>query len=124
MKCEVCGGECWDNRLNKKNPKGPDFKCKNKACEWAKWLKPDEKAKLEAEEKANPEPVKTPQSRGPKEMLCSFVKDLVLKDKDQGRCQDTLTTCAAIMAYYNAFSISIDGTSVEKEAAHREVNPF
>lgn len=36
--CPVCGGPCYDNRLNKKNPKGPDIKCKSKECGNAIWL--------------------------------------------------------------------------------------
>lgn len=28
--CPACGGEMWDNRTNKKNPKGADFTCKQK----------------------------------------------------------------------------------------------
>lgn len=32
--CPVCGGPQWDNRQNKKNPKGPDFTCKDKTCKW------------------------------------------------------------------------------------------
>jgi hypothetical protein len=30
--CPKCGGAMWDNRPDKKNPKGPDFKCKDKGC--------------------------------------------------------------------------------------------
>lgn len=30
--CPKCGGEMWDNREGKKNPKSPDFKCKDKTC--------------------------------------------------------------------------------------------
>ena len=28
--CPKCGGDMWDNRRDKRNPKAPDFKCKNK----------------------------------------------------------------------------------------------
>jgi hypothetical protein len=38
--CEKCGSEMWDNRKDKKNPKGPDFKCKDKNCAHAVWLTP------------------------------------------------------------------------------------
>ena len=31
--CPVCGGAMWDDRLSKRNPKAPDFKCKNKPKE-------------------------------------------------------------------------------------------
>jgi len=32
MQCPQCGGEMWDNRQNKTNPKAPDFKCKDPNC--------------------------------------------------------------------------------------------
>ena len=35
--CPKCGGEMWDNRANKKNPKAPDFKCKSAGCEGVIW---------------------------------------------------------------------------------------
>jgi hypothetical protein len=35
--CPKCGGETWDNRLSKKNPKAPDFKCKNRSCDGVIW---------------------------------------------------------------------------------------
>jgi hypothetical protein len=38
MQCEKCGGEMWDNTVNKKNPKGPDYKCKDTECGHAVWL--------------------------------------------------------------------------------------
>src|SRR6516164_8675999 len=37
MKCPVCGGEMWDNREGKRNPKAPDFKCKDKDCDGVIW---------------------------------------------------------------------------------------
>ena len=30
--CPKCGGKMWDNRKGKKNPKAPDFKCKDTEC--------------------------------------------------------------------------------------------
>lgn len=40
--CPKCGGEMWDNRRDKKNPRAPDFKCKKRGgvadCDGAKWL--------------------------------------------------------------------------------------
>ena len=35
--CPKCGGEMWDNRENKRNPKAPDFKCKNAGCDGVIW---------------------------------------------------------------------------------------
>lgn len=36
--CEVCGGDMWDNRADKRHPRSPDFRCKDKACDHAAWL--------------------------------------------------------------------------------------
>jgi hypothetical protein len=27
----------WDNRLSKRNPKAPDFKCRNRSCDGVLW---------------------------------------------------------------------------------------
>jgi hypothetical protein len=35
--CPKCSGEMWDNRPSKRNPKAPDFKCKDKACDGVVW---------------------------------------------------------------------------------------
>jgi hypothetical protein len=31
--CPICGGAMWDDRATKRNPRAPDFKCKNKPKE-------------------------------------------------------------------------------------------
>ena len=35
--CPKCGGEMWDNRESKRNPKAPDFKCKDRGCDGVIW---------------------------------------------------------------------------------------
>ena len=35
--CPKCSGEMWDNRVGKRNPKAPDFKCKDKSCDGVVW---------------------------------------------------------------------------------------
>jgi hypothetical protein len=35
--CPKCGGRCWDNRLTKRNPKAPNFKCRDKSCDGCIW---------------------------------------------------------------------------------------
>jgi hypothetical protein len=42
--CPKCGGEMWDNRENKRNPRAPDFKCKDRNCEGVIWPPRDAKA--------------------------------------------------------------------------------
>jgi hypothetical protein len=36
-KCPKCGGKLWDNRETKRNPKQPDFKCRDKQCDGVIW---------------------------------------------------------------------------------------
>lgn len=42
--CPICGGKMWDDRTSKRNPRAPDFKCRNKpkfqggpGCEGVIW---------------------------------------------------------------------------------------
>lgn len=35
--CPKCGSDMWDNRATKKNPKAPDYKCKDKSCDGVIW---------------------------------------------------------------------------------------
>jgi len=35
--CPVCDGKMWDNREGKKNPKAPDYKCRDKTCDGLYW---------------------------------------------------------------------------------------
>lgn len=38
VNCPKCGAaNCWDNRTTKRNPKAPDFKCRDKSCDGAVW---------------------------------------------------------------------------------------
>jgi hypothetical protein len=51
MECPKCGGEMWDNRTKKTNPKAPDYRCKDKECEGRIWPPKEQK---------KPKPDKTP----------------------------------------------------------------
>lgn len=42
--CPKCSGDMWDNRAGKRNPKAPDFKCKDRECDGVIW--PPRDAKL------------------------------------------------------------------------------
>ncbi|HEU4631014.1 MAG TPA: hypothetical protein VFS08_14785 [Gemmatimonadaceae bacterium] len=35
--CPKCSGPMWDNRESKRNPRAPDFKCRDKACDGVIW---------------------------------------------------------------------------------------
>jgi hypothetical protein len=35
--CPKCGGQMWDNRLTKRNPKAPDYKCRDRSCDGVLW---------------------------------------------------------------------------------------
>lgn len=60
--CPACSGPMHDNRDNKKNPKGPDFRCKDENCEddkgfrTATWVRDyDQNGKLKPKKKAEVE---------------------------------------------------------------------
>ncbi len=36
--CPVCNGRVYDNRETKRNPRAPDWKCRDKSCDGAVWL--------------------------------------------------------------------------------------
>lgn len=55
--CPVCGGDVWDNRTNKKNPKSPDYKCKADG-DHAFWLAKQNSAPAPA--RSRPAPVNNP----------------------------------------------------------------
>ena len=35
--CPKCGGRMWDNRSTKRNPRAPDYKCRDRDCEGVIW---------------------------------------------------------------------------------------
>ena len=35
--CPKCGGRMWDNRLSKRSPKAPDYKCRDRSCDGLIW---------------------------------------------------------------------------------------
>jgi hypothetical protein len=49
--CPKCGGRVWDNRLTKRNPKAPDFKCRDRSCDGVIWPSKGEKPEPLSEEK-------------------------------------------------------------------------
>ena len=36
-RCPKCDGRMWDNRVSKRNPKAPDFKCRDRSCDGVIW---------------------------------------------------------------------------------------
>ena len=37
VSCPKCGGAMWDNRATKRNPKAPDYKCRDRGCDGVVW---------------------------------------------------------------------------------------
>jgi hypothetical protein len=35
--CPKCGGRMWDNRATKRNPRAPDYKCRDRSCDGVLW---------------------------------------------------------------------------------------
>ena len=53
-KCPKCGSGVYDNRGSEKSPKSPQFKCKDKACAEAFWLKSPEDGPAKPTQKPTP----------------------------------------------------------------------
>jgi len=51
--CPKCGGRMWDNRLTKRNPRAPDYKCRNRSCDGVIW--PSKQGDQKSAEAARPE---------------------------------------------------------------------
>lgn len=49
--CPKCHGRMWDNRVGKRNPRAPDFKCRDGGCDGVIW--PENEAKGPASARAN-----------------------------------------------------------------------
>jgi hypothetical protein len=58
--CPKCGGRVWDNRLTKRNPKAPDYKCRDRSCDGVIWP-----ARVTAGVGAEPAPPATSAARRP-----------------------------------------------------------
>src|SRR5690348_12077921 len=48
MDCPKCAGPMWDNRERKKNPRAPDYKCKDPGCDGVIWPPRTQAAKTAA----------------------------------------------------------------------------
>jgi hypothetical protein len=54
--CPKCGGAMWDNRVGKRNPRAPDFKCKDRECDGVIWPPRDANAVATPSAQAEPQP--------------------------------------------------------------------
>jgi hypothetical protein len=55
--CPKCGGRMWDNRLSKRNPKAPDYKCRSRSCDGVIWPARNASVRADDAEVANETPV-------------------------------------------------------------------
>jgi hypothetical protein len=62
--CPKCGGAMWDNRASKRNPRAPDFKCRDKSCDGVIWPPRDANAQ-QAAPAASPDNPACPVCGGP-----------------------------------------------------------
>lgn len=57
--CPKCAGKMWDNRATKRNPKAPDFKCRDRSCDGVIW--PTKLAAVAGNGRAAPSPAVEPE---------------------------------------------------------------
>ena len=68
--CPKCQGPMWDNRIGKRNPRAPDFKCKDRECEGVIWPPRDAGAAPAATPAAGAGPVVAPAAGMPACPIC------------------------------------------------------
>jgi hypothetical protein len=56
VSCPKCGGRMWDNRLTKRNPRAPDYKCQNRSCDGVIWPSKTATPAADAKEQRAPAP--------------------------------------------------------------------
>jgi hypothetical protein len=83
--CPTCGGAMWDNRASKRNPRAPDFKCKDKACGGVIW--PPRDAVASAPQPEEPyEPREWPAPAGtPDDPACPVCGGKMWDDRERKR---------------------------------------
>ena len=59
VSCPKCGGRMWDNRLTKRNPRAPDYKCQNRSCDGVIWP-PKAASPTDAAAKEQKKPAESP----------------------------------------------------------------
>ena len=72
--CPKCGGRMWDNRATKRNPKAPDYKCRDRSCDGVVWPARDARP-APAPRASGPEPL-VPEAEEPRETLRTGTDDL------------------------------------------------
>jgi Rad52/22 family double-strand break repair protein len=50
VSCPKCGGRMWDNRVTKRNPRAPDYKCQNRSCDGVVWPPKGQNAPTDAKD--------------------------------------------------------------------------
>lgn len=63
VSCPKCGGRTWDNRETKRNPKMPDYKCRDRNCDGVIW--PPRNAKPQPTQYAQVDRGSLPNDDGP-----------------------------------------------------------
>jgi hypothetical protein len=74
QRCPKCGERMWDNRISKRNPKAPDFKCRDRSCDGVLWP-PRSTASVAAPDpaqRATSEPIAQPAAAGEREIIGSL----------------------------------------------------
>jgi hypothetical protein len=73
--CPKCGGRMWDNRLTKRNPKAPDFKCRDRSCDGVVWPPRDGKPAARSTPAGSAEPL-VPEAEEPAPLQATGTDDI------------------------------------------------
>ena len=107
MLCPICQSDMWDNRATKRNPKQPDYKCKNKGCGKAVWLTPAEEKSPVRAEQYQEVPTTTKTVVNPNIEILKLAVTLACKGEDTGMLSDK------VWNYYKELQSMANGTYMD-----------
>ena len=114
--CPKCGDDMWDNMENKKNPKGPDFKCKTKDCAVALWIYTPKEGSKNIPGKSRPAATMAeikPKTSSPAytikpDMIMSYAKDLAISEMNRLPASDNYDTNERVVSIYTSLMTAIE----------------
>jgi hypothetical protein len=105
--CLACGGPVWDNRGDKRSPKHPDFKCKDKAgCDWAGWLQAPGGKPRSAPDAAPAPAVRQPYTWD--SLALTYRKCYQIAEKVVGKTPDTVAATATLFIQATKQGLSVE----------------
>ena len=135
MECPLCQGPMWNNIGRKKNPKQPDYRCKDPECQGVIW--PPRTPKVDSRAVSEPnKAISTPtvnpilrKDEAFRSMILSFCKDIVVAEIAKGEVKAPFARIAdgykvLLKAYHHPFGEEVQPNTFAAEIDLNQEAPF